>query len=125
MSVYLMMVLFPVKHYVADFPMQTPYMLQKGKDGKAWILPLASHAMVHALFTLGIILIANPRFWYLRALDFVLHFIVDRIKARYKLKPGTWEAHEKGILLSKYYRAFGKDQLAHYLTYSLIMYLMR
>lgn len=124
MSVYLMMVLFEVKHYIADFPIQTPYMLQKGKD-KSWVLPLASHALVHAAFTLAIILMARPEFWYLAGMDFILHFVIDRIKARYKLKPGTWEAHEKGKLLSKYYRAFGKDQLAHGLTYALIMYLMR
>lgn len=125
MSVYLMMVLFQVKHYVADFPLQNGYMLQKGKDGTAWILPLAAHAGIHALMTLVIILLANPEFYYLAGLDFVFHFVIDRIKARYKLKPGTWEPSEKGLLLSKYYRAFGKDQLAHYLTYSLIMFLMR
>jgi len=124
MSVYILMPLFYLKHYYADFPLQNGYMLQKGKD-KSWILPLATHAGVHAGFTLIIILLANPKFAYLALLDFVLHFMIDRVKARYKLKPGTWEASEKGQLLSKYYRALGKDQLAHYLTYSLIMFLMR
>lgn len=124
MSIYLLMVAFQVKHYLADFPLQTVYMLGKGKKGTDWILPLASHAAVHSVFTLIIILLHSPAHAYLALVDFALHFVIDRIKATYKLKEGAWEGSEKGALLGKYYAALGKDQMAHHLTYVLIMYLM-
>lgn len=124
MNTYLLLVLFQIKHYLADFPLQTGYMLGKGKKGTAWILPLIAHSGVHAIFTLVIALLANPRVAWVALLDFTLHFIIDRVKALYKLKEGTWEAHERPMLLTKYYAAFGKDQLAHQLTYILIAYLI-
>lgn len=121
--IYLLLAFF-TKHYLADFPLQTVYMLGKGKKGFDWILPLTSHAGVHFLFTLVIILIYNPNLYYLSFIDFIFHFIIDRIKATYRLKEGTWEAHEKGKLLSKYYNALGLDQYAHALTYILIIHLL-
>jgi hypothetical protein len=58
-------------------------MLGKFKGGTEWILPLASHSAVHAVFTYLICLFFLP--WgiaiQLAALDFGIHFIVDRIKA--------------------------------------------
>lgn len=114
---------FFIKHYLSDFPLQTVYMLGKGKSGTQWILPLVSHCLVHAGFTALILALWKPEFIGLTVVDFVIHFVVDRIKATYKLPAGQWKPEEKGMYLSKYYAAFGKDQLAHYLTYALIVYL--
>lgn len=119
----LVFVAFFVKHYICDFPLQTPYMLRKGKSGTEWIVPLLSHALMHASFTAVILLIWKPQFVVLAVLDLSLHFVIDRIKATYKLPEGQWKPEEKGIYLTKYYAAFGKDQLAHYLTYALLVYL--
>lgn len=124
MNQYLLMTLFQLKHYACDFPLQTVYMLGKGKKGTEWILPLVAHAGMHTLFTLAIILVYNPSCAWVALVDFALHFVIDRIKATYKLKEGAWEPHEKGKLLAKYYAAFGKDQMAHQLTYILIIYLI-
>lgn len=113
-----------VKHNIADFYLQTPYMLGKGKSGTAWIMPLTAHCLVHIVFTLGIFLLYRPHLAVaFAALEFVIHFIVDRIKAIYKAGPeGPWGS-EKGTYLNKYYRAFGDDQMVHGLTYILLMIL--
>ena len=48
-----------------------------------WIKPLASHCYIHAAGTLVVSLMFVPTLItvYLAIADFVLHFIVDRIKA--------------------------------------------
>lgn len=83
--------IFIVKHFVADGPLQTEYMLGKfAKDG--WVKPLAAHAGVHAGFTLLFGLFINWRLAVPAALlDFVIHFTMDRIKASPNMM-GQWKA---------------------------------
>lgn len=81
---FILLVTFQLKHFLADYPFQTPYMLKKFSSGWDWIKPLASHAAVHAIFTF--IIAFNWLFsWqlplYLAAFDFIVHFAMDRIKA--------------------------------------------
>lgn len=117
-TLLLLLIAFELKHFFADFPLQTVYMLGKGKKGWAWILPLLSHAGVHALFTVAIVAFYNPALCVQAALiDLVAHFIIDRCKATQNLKQGPWEASEKGQLLSRYYLYLGLDQMFHKLTY--------
>jgi hypothetical protein len=56
-------------------------MLKKFSGGSEWILPLLAHASVHGAFTLAIVLIVNPSFWWLAFMDLIIHFTMDRIKA--------------------------------------------
>jgi len=123
-NLLLVMTALILKHFFCDFPLQTVYMLGKGKGGLSWIAPLAAHAATHALFTALILLIYNPRMLPLALLDFTAHFIIDRIKATYRLDSGVWADKDRGKNLSKYYMAFGLDQTAHYLTYVLILYII-
>lgn len=90
-KIMVLLVAYQVKHFIADFPLQTPYMLQKFKS-VGWVLPLAAHAGVHALFTLGIALavlwhVPGGIIWALvaAAFDFGVHFTMDRIKASPKM----------------------------------------
>ena len=83
--IFFLIAIFQIKHFLCDYPFQTPYMLGKFKSGKDWILPLSAHAGVHFLFTLVICLAVNPKLWWLALVDFVLHFTMDRIKASPKL----------------------------------------
>lgn len=91
-----LLILFQVKHFLADFPLQTPYMLGKFK-AKGWVGPLASHAGVHAFLTLiigaswGFYTIPTGVIAALAAFDFASHFTIDRIKANPKMG-GRWKA---------------------------------
>ncbi len=106
LAAFLLLVIYQIKHWCCDFPLQTPYMLGKFKP-KGWMEPLAAHAMVHALFTdviAGIFLaLTRPSMGCLGILataagcglfDFCVHFAMDRVKAspdllgRYKALSG-------------------------------------
>jgi hypothetical protein len=108
--VLMLLVVFQIKHFLADFPFQTEYMLGKFKD-KGWELPLALHAAVHGLFTFLIatqLMSSGLKFGFILAcIDFVIHFAMDRVKASSQLmgrwKPLTQEQFkkEKWMLLTK------------------------
>lgn len=84
------------KHLIADYFLQGKYMLGKFKT-KGWILPLAAHAGVQALFTLGMTLFfTSPvNALGLAVLDFIVHFLMDRAKASPDLL-GRFSALSKG-----------------------------
>lgn len=158
------LVIFQIKHYFCDYPWQTPYMLQKFKGGFEWIMPLASHAAVHAYCTMIIcafFLLApiekglTPG-WYVFALagfDFIVHFIVDRIKAspklagRYKslsaseyasvMRMSEYKDDDHPELVcardlarrklkdnQKFWLWLGRDQAAHHLTHYVIIFVI-
>lgn len=84
---FVLLVVYQVKHFLADFPLQNGYMLQKFKE-KGWVGPLSAHAGVHAGFTfvisLVVLLHTNGGFMWamgLAVFDFAIHFTMDRIKA--------------------------------------------
>lgn len=123
-DILVVLVLFSIKHLLADFPLQTVYMLGKGKTGLAWIMPLSAHCAVHAGLTLPIILFVNPSLFWLVGAEFIAHFVIDRAKVSYKLPQGQWSASDKGKYLSKYYFAFGIDQMAHQICYIVMAYFL-
>lgn len=119
--IWMLLVAFQLKHFIADFPLQTPYMLGKFKGGTEWIEPLTAHAGVHALFTFAICLywdFSMP--WgmsiLLAGLDFLVHFTVDRLKASPKLG-GRWK-----IDRPQFWWALGADRMAHHLTHYFIIW---
>ncbi len=101
-NVFILLVVFQIKHFLCDYIGQGEYMLGKFKPSPAYILPLLTHVAVHGLATMLIsfIYIYNNSAHYglfvsdlsffvnfvmiaslFAALDMVLHFIMDRIKA--------------------------------------------
>ncbi|MHA2280134.1 MAG: DUF3307 domain-containing protein [Promethearchaeota archaeon] len=76
-----LLIFFQVKHFLADYPLQGKFMLKKFSPGWEFFIPLAAHAGVHALFTLALLLFIAPHLWYLALIDFVIHFVMDRVKA--------------------------------------------
>lgn len=81
-NLFLLLVLYQLKHFICDYPLQGKYMLGKFKGGYDWILPLSAHCLLHGLFTLIIALIFNPHVaLVVTALDMFIHFCMDRIKA--------------------------------------------
>ncbi len=90
-TIVLLLVLYQLKHFLADYPLQVPWMLGKFKPGWEFLGPLAAHAAVHGWFTFTITMFFNPKYWWLCFVDFSLHFLMDRIKASPKYM-GRWKA---------------------------------
>lgn len=110
---------FQIKHFIADFVVQTPYQFQnKGKYGHPGGF---IHAGIHAIGSLPAlwILSASPGAMALVVLaEFVVHYHTDwfkeKLNHRYDLQ-GT-EA--------PYWMVFGADQFLHQLTYLVIVALL-
>lgn len=116
-SIFMLLVVYQLKHFVADFPLQREFMLGKFKDGYDWILPLLAHVAVHGAFTLLIVvgflwsqyrpLDYGGLIWRLPLIDMSVHFTMDRIKAWSKLlgryKPlDAMSYHQARLDLSDY-----------------------
>jgi len=118
LELFSLLVLFQIKHFICDYPLQGKYMLGKFKDGYAFILPLTAHAAVQASGTLLIVSCFNIKLWWLAIVDFILHFIVDRLKADKRLL-GRWSYNQ-----SYFWWALGFDQLTHHLLDILYVFLI-
>ena len=105
-------VFFQVKHFVADFVLQNVWMLQKARPNWDFVLPLSIHCGIHGLLTLVAVLYVYPQGWWLAALDFVVHFIMDRIKAGPRYLGRYTDVRGKAFWVS-----FGFDQMVHHLTH--------
>lgn len=118
-AVFFLFVVFQIKHFIADFPLQFPYMLRKMSHGWEFVLPLSMHCGVHALLTLAICLLTVPSLWYLAILDFVVHFIMDRIKSGPRYLGRFNDVHR-----SAFWIALGFDQMVHHLTHLYIIWMI-
>ena len=128
-QIFTLLLIFQVKHWICDYPLQTPYMLNKFKL-KGWVYPLFCHVRVHSVFTL-LISTAFLNLYsdmtvqdytriavWMMFLDGVVHFIVDRIKAHPDLG-GRWKTDNP-----KFWLALGADQMLHHLTHYGIIYVL-
>lgn len=109
--IFVLLVVFELKHFIGDFPLQREYMLKKTVPGWGFVVPLAVHCAVHAGLTLGIVLTVAPQLWWLALVDFVVHFLMDRFKSGPNYL-GRYTDKAK----SSYWNAFGFDQMVHHLT---------
>lgn len=109
-SVFILLALFGIKHFIADFLMQFDYMLrEKGIYGATGGL---HHSLVHASWTFLILVFFCSRADIIIALsfaDFVLHYHIDYFKQH--LNKGLTPAD------CKFWIWLGLDQALHYLTY--------
>lgn len=101
---------FALKHYLADFILQTSRMARGKERVEGWFGPLLAHASCHAAMTLGIALVVAPRLWWLALIDLVVHLAVDRGKTSLA-RWGQWKPDQ-----SQYWWLLGFDQLVHQLT---------
>jgi hypothetical protein len=114
-----LLVLYQIKHFLADFVLQNVWMLQKSRADWSFFMPLTIHCGIHAAATLIIALFVNPSLWWLGALDFVVHFAMDRLKAGPKYL-GRWnDMRSRG-----YWVCFGLDQMVHHLTHFYICWML-
>lgn len=126
LTLVVLLVAFQLKHFIADYPLQGRYMLGKFKDDWGFLLPLLSHAAVHAVFTF----LLTCYFGWIQALclalfDATIHFMMDRIKAskkylgRYKnLTAETYltATDDQKKSNTYFYWSLGFDQMIHHLT---------
>lgn len=137
--------LLGLKHFLGDGPLQTDYQYKnKGK----WLHPGGIlHAGIHAVGTLLAVLLAfvivqsGLPLWYLASFaaliaiaDFTIHYLIDltKIKATEKFKwtafteVGVGKLKKKALVIhdNKYFWAIMADQVAHFLTYIVIICLM-
>lgn len=120
MEILALLLLLQLKHYYADFAIQT-YM-QTVKKG-VWLDPVGiSHSVDHAYCTL----IALFVFSFIHPLEPIIiiavslvealvHYIIDYVKVAYGCKDNT-----KPL----FWNQFGLDQLAHQATYIIIAFFL-
>jgi hypothetical protein len=118
-SVFVLFVVFQLKHFVADFPLQNRYMLQKQRSDWSFLGPLALHCAIHAVLTLAIVLVVQPRLWWLSICDFIIHFMMDRIKAGPR-----YLGRYSDITKTSFWAALGLDQMVHHLTHLWIIWML-
>jgi hypothetical protein len=104
--IFVLLVVYQIKHFVADYPLQSRYMLGKFMPGWEFLSPLLAHVGVHAGFTYLITIIVFGCFkgpWWsspflasvptalaIALFDAVIHFFMDRIKASPRYM-GRWK----------------------------------
>lgn len=102
--------LMTVKHVLADFILQTSWMAQ-GKDRReGWALPLLVHCSIHGVVTTAIVLVAEPRLWFLGVVDFVVHIACDRAKG-FTVSRLSLTSHD-----AWFWWLLGIDQALHHIT---------
>lgn len=131
--IFLFLLVFQAKHFLADYPLQGKYMLGKFRE-TGWVVPLSAHAAVHGLMTAGIALwFGSPHFIELAYLDCVVHFAMDAVKCRPTLmgrwKPLTKETYMGSTDAQKrantlFWWSIGVDQGVHHITHYGILWLM-
>ncbi len=118
MEILALLFLFQIKHWYADFKIQT-YM-QTVKKG-VWLDPVGmSHTCDHIWTTLVVFLIFSlyhpisvPVILLVACLEGLYHYMVDYIKVKYGCKDNT-----KPL----FWNQFGLDQLAHQISYLVIVW---
>jgi len=105
------LVAFQAKHLLADFLLQTKWMMAGKERLRGWLAPLTAHAAAHAAMTLCIALWLNPALWWLGAVDLAVHAAVDRGKSVLAFGLGTHDGERI------WWRIFGVDQTLHHLTH--------
>lgn len=107
------MAMFQIKHYLADFHWQTPWMVEtKGRYGHPGGL---IHAGLHGLLSVPVLFIMIPSApaWLAGLVIFetALHYHIDWAKAWLVARRGIDESD------SAYWHLLGLDQAAHQMTY--------
>ena len=108
-ELFILLVIFQIKHFLADYPFQNQYMLGKSKKN-GWFFPLLAHALVHGTGTLLIMLFFSPSMWFIFAVDVIIHFFVDRVKS----SPNILNRFKPDNKLFWWF--LGADQLIHHST---------
>jgi len=124
-EILILLILFQIKHFVCDFPLQKPYQyLNKGIYGHAGGF---LHAAIHSIGTCWVLMvyhhfnsdkITDIQIVTCAFLDLILHYHIDWAKMKINKHYG-WRCDNS----ERFWYLLGFDQLLHQLTYILIIYL--
>lgn len=114
-TAFILLGLLFVKHFVADFVLQTEQMVrEKGHYGEQGGI---DHASIHAFLTLLVLFFTLPLnsiFLVVALVDGIVHYHIDW--AKMNLSRGLTPKD------NKFWMWIGVDQLLHYMTYLGIVY---
>lgn len=116
-EIFKLLILFQIKHFLADNPLQTEYMLCKTKK-KNWVMPLLAHASTHGLGTYVIVAMFNHDLSWICTIDIAIHFVLDRIRASPK------RLNRYNYTQKQYWWVLGIDQMAHHFTHYLLIWMI-
>jgi len=108
---------FETKYALADWLFQTSWM-SSGKRLPGWASapPLLTHAGIHGVLTLVLVLAFVPSLWWIAAVDTVAHAFIDKSKAAVEVEMSR--RIDNSALFARYqWRMLVFDQLAHHATY--------
>jgi hypothetical protein len=107
----MLIALFLVKHFIADFVLQSDCMANAKGQRRDWADWLFAHCMIHSVLTLVVLVLFVPlvEAVTLASFDHWTHFIIDRTKAVY--------SRDLSPRKKAFWNALGFDQLLHGLTY--------
>ena len=112
LTLLVLYIAFRLKQFICDFLLQNDWMaLNKGKPGWEGYKALLTHAAVHGAGTTLLMVLLAPGFWWLGAIDFLMHGLADRLKGIYSYQKG-WTYTDRWFWWS-----FGLDQEAHNFTH--------
>ena len=118
MAVFLvgMLVWLQIKHFVADYLLQPPWILHgKGDFSKPGGY---AHAAIHVCGSLPVLIAGGlSAGWIisLAAAEFAIHYLVDHFKAVHS------RAHPHPTNTLAFWALHGADQLMHHMTYSALL----
>lgn len=118
-KVIVILILFELKHFLCDWVFQTEYMAAGKCRLHGWLMPLLSHAGLHAVGTFAVMLIVSRSIRvaaFLAVFDLICHFTIDRIKSSPNMF-GTYKTQDRWFWI-----LLGADQAAHHLTYFFIVF---
>ena len=105
------LVIFLAKHLAADFLLQTAWMANGKEQPSGWFFPLLAHVAVHAASTAIIFAILAPAYLWMTAVDFVVHFAIDRGKGLLN------RFFDNDPTKTGFWWLLGIDQTLHHLTH--------
>lgn len=116
-EIYVLLALFGIKHFLADFVFQYDYMVrEKGVYGAEGGIHHAAVHTVGTFFVLMTVISHSPMVMILSVADGIIHYHIDW--AKQQLNRGLTPSDRK------FWFYIGLDQLLHYLTYIALIYLV-
>lgn len=119
--IWTLLVIYQLKHWLADYPLQGKYMLGKFKDYPDFVWPLMAHVAVHGVFTYAIaywVMGGHREAIMLGLFDAMIHFGVDRVKASPEMlgrfKPFTKQDYVNHLMRVKELKE--KSFMPHFIT---------